>query len=94
MYALHLYLAKRESRNMIHVENRPMVICMILYFILGIIVYVLMTFVFITKSGNSVGLGIAMAFMVTVYQPLIWSLPNVVSNFKFDEFCIFLKQNF
>ncbi|CBY40414.1 unnamed protein product [Oikopleura dioica] len=77
MYALHLYLAKRESRNMIHVENRPMVICMILYFILGIIVYVLMTFVFITKSGNSVGLGIAMAFMVTVYQPLIWSLPNV-----------------
>merc|ERR1712176_790061 len=29
-----------------------------------------------TKSGNNVGLGLAMAFMVTVNQPIIWSIPN------------------
>ena len=80
MYALHLYLARREARKTSPVENRPMVICLLIYLLLGIIVYALMTLVSLTKSGNSVGLGLAMAFMVTVDQPLIWSIPNVVSK--------------
>ena len=85
MYALHLYLAKREARKTSPVENRPMVICMLLYLLFGIIIYALMTFVSLTKSGNSVGLGLAMAFMVTIDQPLIWSIPNVVSKSKFNN---------
>merc|ERR1712174_123239 len=77
MYALHLYLAKRGARKVSPVENRPMVICMLLYILASMILYALTTLVSLNKSGNNVGLGLAMAFMVTVNQPIIWSIPNV-----------------
>ena len=71
MYALHLFLAKREARKMSPIENRPMVVCLLLYLLFGIIVYALMTLVSLTKSGSGVELGLAMAFMATIDQPLV-----------------------
>ena len=84
MYSFHLFLAKREARKEAPVENRPMVICLIFYVIIGSVIYAFVTLVSLLKSGDSTWLGFSMVFSIAIIHQIINAIPNVVSSSTFD----------
>lgn len=81
MFGLHLLLTRREDRKNTPNEDRPMIICLIVYILFCIILCGLTSMLAMMMSGAGLGLGIAMAVLCTIYQPIIWAIPNVVSYY-------------
>ena len=81
MYSLHLFLARKEAKQKIPNERRPMVVCLIFYVIFTIALYAGVTLISFLKSGDNTLLGILMVVFGTLYQQMIMGIPNVVSEF-------------
>lgn len=79
MFIVHLFLTKREDSKITPNEDRPMIISLIAYILFCIILSGFASMLSMMMSGAGLGLGIAMAVVCTIFQPIIWAIPNVVS---------------